>query len=51
MKLVKTEEQAMNFFLSNSRDRVLVENKIGSVKECDCYPDAKEWLNSSDKLT
>ena len=48
--VLKSEEEAMNWFLSNSTGSVFVENKIGSVKEVDCYPDAKAWLESNEKL-
>jgi len=44
MKEVKTLDEAMDFFLSNSCNRCIGINSSGDRKELDCYPEAKEFF-------
>ena len=48
MKIVRTIEEAMGFFLSNSSGSVICK-KGNEEKECDCFPDAKEFFENTDK--
>jgi hypothetical protein len=47
MNKISTIGEAQDFFLSNSGGSVIVVNSRGEEKECICYPEASEWLNSS----
>lgn len=46
MTVVNNINEAMNFFLSNSSGSVLCK-KNGTQKECNCFPDAKEFFETN----
>jgi hypothetical protein len=49
MTEVKTLDEAMNFFLSNSYNRCIGINSSGDRKELDCFPEAKEFFKENEK--
>lgn len=46
MKKVKTEEEALNFFLKNHEKNCIAINSKGEEKECEIYPEALNHINS-----
>lgn len=46
MDIIRTKEEAENWFLSHSDGSVMVENPKGMQMLCSTYPDAIKHLNS-----